>query len=224
MSLSKIEPRKHGLFRLHGWLLVLWASAIGLCTSAALLHLFHVHSMAVRYAVGAGAVYFVGFVWGGWWYARWWNGRRALGDRLPAHATADEQVAYDQSVDAMRKKLGKFDGLGDFFSVGDDPLSALLFVIGLIGAAVLLAFFLGYLPVLTADLLAGYLAEIVLEFVIGGLLVRRILRPRQLDQYWRFIVGKTWMLGILLVVVFGAFGAAIQYVNPAAKTLLQIFG
>nr|WP_315429658.1 hypothetical protein [uncultured Albidiferax sp.] len=224
MSLSKINPRQRGLLRLHGWLLMLWVSAIGLLTSAALLHIFHVHSIAVRYATGAGVVYFVGFVLGGWWYARWWNMRRGSAADLPSHATAEEQVQYDQEVESARKKWGNFDGLGDFASLGDDPLSALLFVIWLIGVVLLAALFMGYLPWLTTDLLAGYLAEIVLEFVIGGLLVRRILRPRQLDQYWRFMVRRTWVFGLLMVVVFFAIGSAIQYIDPSAKTLFQAFG
>ncbi len=68
---------------------------------------------------------------------------------------------------------------------------------------------------------AGYLAEIVLEFVIGGLLMRRIARPRDIDEYWVFIVRKTWLAGLLLMVVVAVVGYLIQLTNPEAKTLFQ---
>ena len=104
---------------------------------------------------------------------------------------------------------------------GDDPLSFLLAVVGILILLVALLFFAGYLPMLATDAFAGYLAEVVLEFVIGAFVMRRILKPRSLDDYWRVMIRKTWLAGLLVVVVFGSLGYALQQANPAAKTLLQ---
>lgn len=209
---------------MHGWLLMAWAGGVGLATSAVMLHLFQVHSMAIRYAVGAGTVYFLGFVWGGWWYAKWWNTQRHVATELPQHASVDDQVAYQEQEEAIRKKFSWFDGLGNLGGDwGDDPLSAIIGIFVVLCAALFLLLLLGYLPFMLTDLLAGYLAEIVLEFVIGGVLIRRILRPRALDDYWRFIVGKTWLFGLLMMLAFGAVGYTVQSVNPQAHTLLQAF-
>lgn len=222
MSLANIDPRQRGLLRLHGWLLMGWACAVGLGASALMLHVFQLHSMAVRYTIGAGAVYFLGFVWGGWWYAKWWNGQRQLAVTVPQHASATDQVAYHQGQEAIRKKFSFFDGLDWGIGGGDDPLSALIAIIVLILGVAFILLFLGYLPLLATDLFAGYMAEIVLEFVIGGLLVRRILKPRPLDDYWSFMVKKTWMAGFLLMLVFGVVGYVVQSANPDAVTLLQL--
>lgn len=221
MSLSKINPRQRPILRWHGWLLMLWACTIGLVTSSFLLHVFKVHSMAWRYAFGAGAVYFIGFVFGGRWYAQWWNAQPRTDPDFPLRASTEDQVKYDQEDEVVRKKFSRFDGLGDFGGGGDDPLSAILLVVGLICVAFFLLLFMGYLPYLATDFLAGYLAEIVLEFVIGGLLMRRIARPRDIDEYWVFIVRKTWLAGLLLMVVVAVVGYLIQLTNPEAKTLFQ---
>ena len=221
MSIGKIAPPSRGLLRLHGWLLVFWVVGVGVLTSATLLHLFNVHSMAVRYAVGAAAVYFLGFVLAGWWYAKWWNLCKAeLTKDLPVHATVQEQLDYDQAQEKIRKKMEFPDLLSG--ASGDDPLSFLLAMIGILILLVALLFFAGYLPLVATDAFAGYLAEIVLEFVIGGFVMRRVLKPRLLDDYWRIMIGKTWLAGLLVIVVFGSLGFALQQANPKAKTLLQV--
>ena len=220
MSIGKIAPPSRGLLRLHGWLLAIWASSVGILTSAVLLRVFNIHSMAVRYSIGAGAVYFLGFVLAGWWYARWWNLRKTEPSKeLPAHATVQEQLEYDQEQEKIQKNIE----FPDFLSgaSGDDPLSFLLAVVGILILLVALLFFAGYLPMLATDAFAGYLAEVVLEFVIGAFVMRRILKPRSLDDYWRVMIRKTWLAGLLVVVVFGSLGYALQQANPAAKTLLQ---
>ncbi len=199
-----------------------WACAVGLICSAVLLHIFQVQSMAVRYAIGAGSVYFVGFVLGGWWYARWWNAQMQQTTERPQHASMDDQLEYQQEQEAIGKKFSALDWVGDLGSgLGDDPLSAILAVFVLIGVLLLAGLLLGYLPIIVTDVLAGYLAEIVLEFVIGAVLVRRVLKPRALDGYWAFMLHKTWLWGVFMTVVFGVFGFAVQRAFPDAVTLLQ---
>src|SRR5450830_1366062 len=108
MSLAKIGSRHRGRLRLHGWLLMLWACAVSGLTSAFLLHVVMVRSMGLRYAIGAGTVYFIGFVLGGKWYASWWNDRRYDAESLPKHATPEEQIDYNQSEAESRKKFKWF--------------------------------------------------------------------------------------------------------------------
>jgi len=221
MSLAKIDSRHRGILRLHGWLLMLWACTVGGLTSAFLLHVLKLHSMGLRYAIGAGMVYFIGFVLGGKWYASWWNEQRYDAENLPRHATPEEQLEYDQSEAETRKKIQWLDWGGDISGLGDDPLSALILVIWLIWVAIAVLFLVGYLPYFATELLASYMAEIVLEFVIGGLLVRRVLKPKALDDYWKFMVRKTWLAGLFFISIFGGLGFLIQQANPEAKTIFQ---
>ncbi len=176
--------------------------------------------MAIRYALGAASVYFLGFVLAGWWYARWWCSRKTTFlSELPSHATVQEQLDYEQEQDKVRKKMEFPDLLSG--ASGDDPFSALLTVIGILVLLVAVLFLAGYLPMIATDAFAGYLAEVVLEFVIGGFVMRRVLKPRPLDDYWQIMLGKTWLAGLLVIVVFGSLGYALQQANPEAKTLLQ---
>jgi hypothetical protein len=223
MTLAKIDPRNRNTLRFHGWLLALWAFSVGLLTSAILLHVFRVHSLAIRYALGAAAIYLLGFVWGGWWYAKWWNARPRSTADFPTHASAADEQKYNQEQDAIAKKFSKFDGLGNLpVSGGDDPLSALLLIIVLIIVAVFMVLLLGYTPLLMTDLFAGYLAEILLEFVIGGLLLRQVNKPRPLDEYWRLMLRKSILAGLLFVAVAASLGWFLQQNTPEAQTLLQV--
>lgn len=223
MSIAQIAPHSRGVLRLHGWLLMAWAASVGVATSALLLHAGAVHSLALRYTLGAGAVYFIGFVLGGWWYAKWWNARRGLTTDMPQHANTAEVLEYQQAEEAARKKFEWFDWLGDFGSLGDDPLSAVLAVFMLLGVVIVLALLMGYLPVIATDAFASFLAEVVLEFVIGAVIARRVLKPRALDAYWSIMLRKTWLVGLLLMLVCGAVGYGIQTLFPDALTLFQVF-
>ncbi len=199
MTLAKIHPASRRLLRLHGWLLMGWAVFVGYATQLLMVHVLHVQLYGVRYAVGAGAVYFVGFVGGGWYYLRWWNARPATDTDRPTHAQPADEQAYLEEEKAVQKKFEWMNGLGDWGGGGDDPLSALLAIITLLLLVVALAFFAGYFPWFATEALGGYLAEIVLEFVIGAVLLRRVVQPRPADDYWQFIVRKTWLGGFVWV-------------------------
>lgn len=221
VSIVKIAPKDRWRLRLHGWLLSIWVCTVGAVTSWLLLHVFMLHSMGPRYAINASAVYFIGFVLGGRFYLNWWNGSRSVAEHLPEHATPNEQVEYLQAEEKTRKKFRLLESLGDVSGLGDDPISALIMIIWLICFAFGMLMLLGYAPFFATELLASYMAEIVLEFVIGGLLVRQVLKPRQPDDYWEFIVRRTWIAGIFFVLAFGAIGTLIQHVRPEAKTIVQ---
>nr|WP_315471701.1 hypothetical protein [uncultured Rhodoferax sp.] len=209
---------------MHGWLLMAWAASVGVASSALLLHLVDVHSLALRYAVGAGAVYFLGFVAGGWVYAHWWSRARDVARTELRHADPSETLAYLEKEERIRKRFDWFHGM-DFGggSGGEDPLSAFLAVLMLLMLAALALLVLGYFPLLATEALAGFLAEVVLEFVIGAVIARKVLAPRSLDDYWVVMLGKTWMAGLALVVGAGAVGWVLQTLQPGAVTLLQVF-
>lgn len=226
MSLERIAGPDRNRLRLHGALLLLWSVLVGIASSAVLLHIFQVHSMAVRYAVGAAAMYFLGFLGGGWCYAAWWNQSRERASLLAMPASQEEQVSYQELRALLRKPLvNPFpNGLKWFLEILDyvflDRVGFLLFLAYALIVA-LIYLFLIYFPVIGVETFAGYLAEVVLEFVIGASVVQKILKPRALDEYWPVMVKKTWITGCLLVAASGAAGFLIQYWYPGAETVFQ---
>ncbi|WP_138512269.1 hypothetical protein [Rhodoferax bucti] len=224
MSLARLAAGSRGILRLHGWLLMAWAVTVGLATSAALLHVAGVHSLALRYAVGAGAIYFIGFVAGGWVYARWWNQSREAARAELQHADAADALAYSEQEERIRKRFrwGEWLDFGAGWG-GDDPLSALITVVMLLALAAFALLALGYFPLLATEALAGFLAEVVLEFVIGAVIARRVLAPRSLDDYWEVMLRKTGVAGLALVIAAGLVGWLLQTLQPEAVTLFQVF-
>lgn len=224
MSLANIEPRDRVQFRFHGWLLMTWALAVGVSASSVLLHLLDVHSLALRYAIGAAAIYFVGFLLGGWVYAKWCNSQRGYSENLPCHANLNDVIAYRQREEQLSKRFNKFEWL-EMVSFGDgsDPLSVLLGVLWVFIALACVVLFMGYVPLLATEALAGFMAEVVLEFVIGAVIARRVLKPRSLDAYWVVTFKKTWVAGFLLVIFSLAVGWGLQYLNPEATNIFQVF-
>jgi hypothetical protein len=200
-----------------------WALSIGLCVSWLLLSVLGVGSMAIRYASSAAAIYFLGFVWGGWRYLLWWNSQARFPANFLDHATPQEELAYQQEVDEVRKKFKWMERWVDFGGLGDDPLSAVLGIFMLVVSVIALAVIVGYLPYLMTEALAAYLAEVVLEFVLGAMVLRHVLKPRAAHEYWRFMFKRTWLAGLLLIAIAAGLGWIIQDVNPEAKTLFQAF-
>lgn len=82
---------------------------------------------------------------------------------------------------------------------------------------------LGYFPLFATEALAGFLAEVVLEFVIGAVIARRVLAPRSLDDYWEVMLRKTGLAGLALVIAAAFVGWLLQTLQPEAITLLQVF-
>jgi hypothetical protein len=89
--------------------------------------------------------------------------------------------------------------------------------------AALAVLVLGYFPIFATEALAGFLAEVVLEFVIGAVIARRVLKPRSLDDYWVVMLRKTWLAGLAWVVGAGATGWLLQTLQPEALTVFQVF-
>jgi len=215
MSLEFIGDSDRNRLRVHGALLLIWSALVGSASSALLLHVLQVHSMAVRYSVGAAAVYFLGFLGGARFYAASW--RQEDKRPLPAHASLEEQKQYQQ---IWHSQL--VDPYFSFFRGWVDVLIGLftgntvaLLMLGVV------YFFLLYLPLIGVEIFTGYVAEVVLEFVIGASIVQKIMKPRALDDYWTVMVKKTWITGCLLVAAAGGVGFLIQYWKPGAETVFQ---
>lgn len=222
MGLGRIAPYQRGRFRWHALGLGLWVSVVGALSTVLLYHA-GVHSLSARYALSALAIYGVGFLLGGWVYARWWAERVA--DEPVHEATPGEEAGYEQ---ASRSRFEGFDGLGDFgFSGGDDPLSAILGVIGLILLSLAVLYLLGLLPFMLTDVLAGFLAEVVLECVAGAVVVRRMARrygvnPRYgFADYWPHMLSKTIWVGLIFVLAAWVVGWCLHAMSPQAQTLWQ---
>lgn len=218
MSLEFIGASDRNRLRVHATLLLLWSALVGSASSTILLQVFQVHSMAIRYAVGAAVVYFLGFLGGGWCYAAWWNQGQDRKSPLPKHASPEEQKEYQQEWHAQLINPYLSFWKGDWVSSILNLLTGTFFALLILGV---IYFFLLYLPLLGVEIFTGYVAEVVLEFVIGASIIQRIVKPRALDDYWPVMVKKTWITGCLLVAAAGATGFLIQYWKPGAETVFQ---
>jgi hypothetical protein len=205
MALGQLAPRSRRVLRWHGWLLLAWVTLVGAATWWALRRGLGVDAKAARYALSAGSIYFFGFVVGGWAYARWWVKSHSHDF---AHATPEERLAYEREQEEARKEIPSVDL--PTFELGDDPISALIAILVLLVFSFTLLYVVGLVPAMLTELLAGYLAEIVLEFVAGALLVRRAAQPRPLEEYWSFALRRTLLPGLLVMAVAGAIGYALQ--------------
>ncbi len=222
MSLAFIAPLHRDKLRLHGWLLLLWSLSAGLLANAMLFYVLQVHSMAVRYAVVAGSLYFFGFLSGGWLYAKWGIRQKIAPESMPVHAHHNDVVAYREEEEALNKKFGSFSFMDGGIGGGDDPISAIFAIIGACILAVFLIFLLWHLPFLATEALAGYLAEVVIEFVIGAVILRRVVPPKEFSTYWGVMFKKSGLTGLFLIVIFGAAGWFLQLLNPGAITFFQV--
>lgn len=218
MSLRELNPRTRRRLRLHGWLLTLWCIAVGLACNALLLRGFDVTVPAVRYAMSAVVMYAVGLVLGVQVWLRHFAASvrddGALGrDPLGAAAPPDRG-------DATRKSFDWGDILGsaaDLLSFDEAGLlllipALLLFAVGLLLAA-------GMFPLVLADGLAGVLAEVAVQFVFGTLIARRVMRPRGEDEAFLHILGKTWLIGVLMVLASAVLGVALRLWQPGLVSL-----
>jgi len=227
MSLRELNPRARRRLRLHGWLLTAWCLAVGVACNLLLLRVFDVTLPAARYAMCGVLMYALGLVLG----VQVWLRRFAESVRedatLAVPATAAERAAHGE----RRKAAGK--AAGDAFDWGDvlgsaaellsfDEAGLLLLVpaLLLLGLGVVIA--TGLLPWMLVDGLAGLLAEVALQFVFGTLIARRVLRPSE-DDAFLHILGKTWLVGLLMVAACAAFGWALRWVHPGLVTLPDLW-
>ncbi len=228
MSLRDLGAAARARLRRHAWLLTLWCVGVGVAASWLLLRVFDLRNPVPRYSIAAIAMYMLGLVVG----ARVWLAHfSAAVAREPAillRATADEQAQHDLEAAAAREdkregsRVSRWDWLDalDIFDLGEASL--LLVVPALVVAVLALAFALGGAPVLLMDGIAGLLAEVAVQFVFGALIARRVMRPRGHDEALMSIVGRTWVIGILLVAASAALGWTLRFLHPGAVSIVDL--
>jgi hypothetical protein len=231
MTLRDLNAQTRRRLRRHAWLLTLWCLAVGLATSLLLLHVFAVRLPAARYGIVAIVMYSLGLVVG----ARVWlvHFSRSVQSEatLRARATPDEIAEFDNEratkEQQARRPSGGFQwldllsGVGDFISF--DEASALLIVPAVIVAIVGALLLTGVIPALVMDGVTGLLAEVAVQFVFGALIARRVIGPVSHDAAFMTIVGRTWLAGLVFVVVSLAAGYVLQQLNPGGATIADLF-
>ncbi|MGA0572989.1 hypothetical protein ACO2Q9_19910 [Variovorax sp. VNK109] len=218
MSLGKIAPMHRSVVRWHGWLLAAWVFAVGWLASWALLRL-GVESPMWRWPLAMLVMYGLGFIGGCYFYVRWQQDAAQTG-QAPARADRADEEDYDEED---RTKKRRMEWLADAVNLGSlaELFPPLLIVVApLIVVALILLVVM--LPWLVSEMLAGFLAELILEFVIGAAVMRRVLRPRPLDDSPSAVAARTWWLGLLAVVIAAGLGYAAHRLAPEAVTLGQL--
>jgi hypothetical protein len=231
MTLRDLNAQTRRRLRRHAWLLTLWCVAVGLATSLLLLHVFGVRLPAARYGIVAIVMYSLGLVVG----ARVWlvHFSRSVQSEptLGVPATPDEIAEFENERAATKQPaerpsggfqwLDLLGGVGDFVSF--DEASALLIVPAIIVAIVGALLLTGVIPALVMDGVTGLLAEVAVQFVFGALIARRVIGPGSHDAAFMTIVGRTWLAGLVFVVVSLAAGSVLQRLNPGGATIADLF-
>lgn len=221
MSLRELHPRTRRRLRWHGWLLTIWCLLIGLASSWTLLHVFDVTLPAARYAMTALLMYALGLVLG----VQVWLKHFAASVR--DDPTLAERGAAAEPVRRSEAAQKSFDW-GDILGSAADLLSfdeagLLLLIPALLLLLVGLFFATGLLPVMLVDGLAGLLAEVAVQFVFGTLIARRVLRPKSEDEAFVHILGKTWLIGVLMVLASAALGWGLREWQPGLVSITQLW-
>lgn len=81
----------------------------------------------------------------------------------------------------------------------------------------------GLLPVMLIDGLAGLLAEVAVQFAFGTLIARRVLRPKSEDEAFVHILGKTWLIGVLMVLASAALGWGLRLWDPGLVAISHLW-
>ena len=237
VTLARIAHPQRITLRRQAGMLLLWACVVGFATSALLLHRYSVQSMAIRYMAVAGVMYFLGFVVGAYACLRWWVAMPPSDAHYPAEALPDDAALYreqvvarrdhwlsisrwwhcshdndDDTYDSNRSLLGTFFGWLFQLLIGF-ILSVLATLMGLV---------FGYLPIVLAEALAGFLAVLLLKFVIGGRALAHYATAPILRGYWQFVLGKTGLAGLACMAVAAGAGYWLEVNNPTATDLIDV--
>ena len=232
MTLRDLNLHTRRQLRRHAWLLTLWCVGVGVATSWLLLHAWHVHSPAIRYAISAVAMYSLGLVVG----ARIWlvHFNRQVHSEAAAGlgtATAGDIAVFDSDQREQKRRDGsRKEGFGwtDLLGHSLDLLNfeeaaALLIVPALVIAFVGVLLAAGVVPALLLDGLAGLLAEVAVQFVFGAYIARRVIRPKAHEEAFISIVGRTWLAGLVFFVASAGAGWLLMQMNPGGASIADLF-
>lgn len=236
MSLALVATPQRITLRWQARMLILWAGITGLACSVLLLHRYAVHAMAIRYAACAAAMYFFGWVLGAYACLRWWGGKSPSDTHFPEAASPGDVTAYRQQVIDRREhwfSISRWWNLGQDDDNDEGPRRSLLeaffvwifqLVVGLVLSivATLVGLVFGYLPILVAEALAGFLALLVVTFVIGSRAMAHESPAPVLSGYLTFTLRKTGLAGLACIAAAGVVGHWLDVSYPEATDLLDV--
>ena len=215
MSLAFVANPQRPTLRWQARMLILGACVTGLACSALLLHRYAVHSMAIRYAASAAAMYAGGCLVGAYTCLRWWGAQTPSDIHFPQEALPGDDAFFRQQVMDRRDHWFSISrwwnrDQDDNDDESEDRNQSLLgtllgwifqIVIGLIFSilATIVGLLFGYLPIVFAEALAGFLGLLVLKFVLGSRGVAHAAAVPMLDGYWQFALGKTGLAGLACI-------------------------
>ncbi len=222
MSLHDLNAGTRRRLRWHATVLTLWCLLVGVVSSVVLLRAFGLTHPVLRYALSAAAMYAVGLVLG----MRVWLlhfAQSVLDDRSLGRATETERRQLDAEGRAAalqrEEKKGGWNW-ADLLDAVDLGEAALLLVVPAVLVAIVAFLFSSVgAPLLLADGLAGLLAEVAVQFVFGAFIARRVLRPRDHGEALVSIVGRTWVIGVLMVLASASFGFVLRWLVSGAVSL-----
>jgi hypothetical protein len=196
--LAKLAPSDRITMRVHGWLITLYALAIGYGANLLCLQVPLLQAKVWRWPITVGALYFVGFVLSFYIYVKWWQSRVAEQEkiRLASLAEINEFIQEKETIDKGFQKLDWFidwTALMEFFP----PIAIIVLPFLIIGVIYFLIFF----PVVLTDWLAGLLAELLIEFALGLLVINRAIKSTKSEQTLGQYLQKICWGGLVLVAV-----------------------
>ena len=236
MTLARIAHPQRMTLRRQTRMLILWVCVAGFATSALLLHRYSVQSMAIRYMAVAGVMYVLGWVVGAYACLRWWVARPPSDADYPVEALPDDAALYREQVVDRRDHWLSISRWWNCSHNDDDTHDSNRTLVGaffgwifqlLIGLilsilATLVGLVFGYLPIVLAEALAGFLALLVVKFVIGGRAMAHYSAEPILSGYWQYVLGKTGLAGLACMAVAAGTGYLLEVNNPAATDLLDV--
>ena len=235
MSLALVATPQRVTLRWQTHVLALWACVVGLACSALLLHMYSVHSMAIRYAASAAAMYLLGCVGGAYACLCWWGAKTPSDTNFPLEALPGDAAFYRQQVIDERAhwfSISRWWNVGNHHDTDERarPILEAIFVwvfqvlVGLIFSilATLVGLIFGYLPLVIAEALAGFLALLVVKFVIGSRAKVHYAAEPMLRGYWQFAIEKTGLVALGCIAAAGAAGYWLEVSHPAATDLFDV--
>jgi len=222
VSLAELAPRVRRRLRWQGWAILALSLAAGVVTSLLLWRGLHLRSMGLRYAFAAGVLYVTMLLCLRRWLL-WAHADAALHPQDWRRADAQERAAYDgQRARRLADRSNNSIDLGANL-LNFDELSwvlllpaLVLFVIGLLGIS-------GAVPMFLGEGMAGLLAELLLQFALGSVMLRRARMPDRLDRLGSELLGRTWLIGLAMVLLAAGSGIALQWADPSLNTLGDLF-
>ncbi len=199
--LAKLSPRDRITMRVHGWFITIYALAIGYGANWLCLQVPLLQAKVWRWPITVGALYFAGFVLSFYIYVHWWQNRVAQkeGIRLATTEEIHEFVKTKESIYKGFRHFEWLEGVGDFGDLIEffPPIAIILVPLVLIACVYFAVFF----PVVLTDWMAGLMAELLIEFALGLLVINRAIKSTNSEKTLAQYLQKFCWVGLVLMAV-----------------------